>query len=330
MNRRTFLQNSSALSVASMFGFPGGARAEPLPETTRIRLVASPAICLAPQFVAEPLLRLEGFTEIEYVKINAAVPWVPLASGDADISMDSIWTHIVRVDAGDPLVALAGMHLGCYELFGTQRINALRDLKGKSIPVGKLGSPEHLFFSVLLAYVGLDPNQDIRWLERTTDESVKLLAEEKVDAVLAFPPLGQELRARGIGRLIVDTTVDRPWMDHFCCMLVANRAFMRSHPIATRRTLRALLKAADLCRRDPAGVARLMVEKGFAAREDYARQTLQDVTFTAWRTHDPEDTVRFMSLRLRETGFIKGSPRKIIADGTDWRFLNELKKELKT
>ena len=27
---------------------------------------------------------------------------------------------------------------------------------------------------------------------------------------------------------------------------------------------------------------------------------------------------------------IKSTPQKIIADGTDWRFLNELKRELKT
>jgi len=48
-----------------------------------------------------------------------------------------------------------------------------------------------------------------------------------------------------------------------------------------------------------------------------------------WREYDPEDTVRFYALRLRELGMIKSSPQKIIADGTDWRFLNELKRELK-
>jgi len=34
-------------------------------------------------------------------------------------------------------------------------------------------------------------------------------------------------------------------------------------------------------------------------------------------------------LRLREAGMIKSSPQKIIAQGTDWRFWNELRKELK-
>jgi hypothetical protein len=45
--------------------------------------------------------------------------------------------------------------------------------------------------------------------------------------------------------------------------------------------------------------------------------------------YDPEDTIRFYALRLREAGIIKSKPQKIIADGTDWRFLNEVKRELK-
>ncbi len=43
----------------------------------------------------------------------------------------------------------------------------------------------------------------------------------------------------------------------------------------------------------------------------------------------PESSVRFYALRMRETGMIKSSPQGIIAAGTDWRFLDELKRELK-
>ena len=52
-------------------------------------------------------------------------------------------------------------------------------------------------------------------------------------------------------------------------------------------------------------------------------------SYNKWREFDPEDTIRFYALRMREAGLIKASPQKIIADGTDWRFLNELKRELK-
>jgi NitT/TauT family transport system substrate-binding protein len=51
--------------------------------------------------------------------------------------------------------------------------------------------------------------------------------------------------------------------------------------------------------------------------------------YNRWRDLSPEHTVRFYALRLKEAGLIKSSPQKLIAEGTDWRFLNELKRELK-
>jgi NitT/TauT family transport system substrate-binding protein len=113
-------------------------------------------------------------------------------------------------------------------------------------------------------------------------------------------------------------------------MLAGNRAFVRKYPLATKAVLRAILKAADLCVSEPARAAQRLVDGGYTPRYDYALQTLNEVPYDKWREYDPEDTVRFYALRLREVGMIKSSPQKIIADGTDWRFLNKLKRELKT
>jgi NitT/TauT family transport system substrate-binding protein len=33
---------------------------------------------------------------------------------------------------------------------------------------------------------------------------------------------------------------------------------------------------------------------------------------------------------MHDAGMIKSDPNKIITEGTDWRFLNEIKRELKT
>src|SRR5215813_11462254 len=97
----------------------------------------------------------------------------------------------------------------------------------------------------------------------------------------------------------------------------------------SKRVLRAILKTTDLCASDPARAARMLVDSGFTPRYDYALQTLRDNPYDKWREYDPEDTLRFYALRMREAGFVKSSPQKIIADGTDWRFLDELKRELK-
>ncbi|MGH7325197.1 MAG: ABC transporter substrate-binding protein [Candidatus Rokuibacteriota bacterium] len=331
IHRRRFVSSLVAGATASLAGVrPGRASAEPLPETRRIRLVRIPSICRAPQYVADELLRGEGFTDVEYVpKAGGGASVMALAVGEADISMNYIGPVILRVDAGDPLVVLAGIHIGCFELFGTDRVRSIRDLKGKTVAVIELGGSEYVFLTSMAAYVGLDPRKDIHFVAHPVAESIQLLAERKIDAFLGFPPVPQELRARKIGHSVVNSTVDRPWSQYFCCLATANREFVRRHPVATKRALRALLKANSICALEPDRVARHLVDHGFTERYDYALQTLKDIPYSRWRDYHPEDTFRFYALRLHEAGMIKSNPNKLIAQGTDWRFLNELKKELK-
>ena len=93
--------------------------------------------------------------------------------------------------------------------------------------------------------------------------------------------------------------------------------------------LRAILKATDLCAAEPSAAAQQLVDGGFRQRYDYALQTLTELPYDRWREFDPEDSMRFYALRLHEVGMIKSSPNTLLAEGTDWRFLNELKRELK-
>jgi NitT/TauT family transport system substrate-binding protein len=83
-------------------------------------------------------------------------------------------------------------------------------------------------------------------------------------------------------------------------------------------------------RRRPAVVAILLLHACGQSRGCLALQTLKELPYNKWRQYNPEDTIRFYSLRLREAGMIKSSPNKIIADGVDLRFFNELKRELKS
>ncbi len=335
-SRREFLGGLTLAGTAGLLGLgaePVGA--EPPPETTAIRLVKIPGVCIAPEYVAEELLRSEGFSEVRYVR-REGPPIVEiqraLASGDADINMNFAALGIMALDRGDPVVILAGVHIGCFELFGTDRVHAIRDLKGKTVALAGLGagSTQHVYLGLMAAYVGLDPGKDINWVTHPFPESARLLAQGKVDAFLGFPPEPQELRARRIGHVVVNSAVDRPWSQYFCCVVLANREFVRKHPVAAKRALRAILKATDLCALEPDRAARILVDKGYTQTYEYALQTMKnDVPYNKWRAYDPEDAIRFWALRLHEAGMIKSSPQKIIAQGTDWRFLNELKKELK-
>ena len=336
-SRRRFLGGLTLTGTAGLLGLhPRLVAAVPPPETTRVRVVHGPAVCEAPSLVAEELLRGEGFTEVQYVmKIGGTPYYKAVASGEGDFLLSFAASILPRMDVDDPLLFLAGVHGGCLEIFGTQRIRSIRDLKGKTVAVVELGSPQYILLASMLAYVGIDPRSEINWVIRPYTEQGRLLAEEQIDAFLAFPPFAQELRAKHIGHVLVDTTTDRPWSQYFCCMVVGNREFVRKHPSATKRALRAILKATDICASEPERVARLIVDKA-AGRStppppnyDYVLQTMREIPYSQWREYDAEDTVRFFALRLHEVGLIKSPPQKIITQGTDWRFFNELKKELK-
>jgi NitT/TauT family transport system substrate-binding protein len=305
--------------------------AELAPEITNIRLLRTSSVCWAPQYMAEELLRAEGFTEVQYAAIaDADLIAKALAADRADISMQFVAPNLVRFEAGDPIVFLAGGHVGCIELRGTDKVQSARDLKGKTVAVpGGTTGPAYMFVASMATYVGLDPRRDIKWVAHSPEEAQQQLIEGKVDAVLAFPPMAQEMRAKKIGRSIVSTTTDRPWSQYFCCVITGRQEFVRKYPVATKRALRAILKTADLCAAEPERIARSLVERKFVTPYDYTLQAMRDLPYGKWREYDPEDTIRFYALRLHEAGLIKSSPQKIIAQSTDWRFLNELKKELK-
>ena len=327
ITRRDFLRLTAGTMTGALGVFPARAAAEPALETTMITLNQIPGICVAPQYVAEELLRSEGFADVRYAKFGTAGIYKALASGEVDLSMAFVAPFITQLDAGAAIVLIGGVHAGCFELFGTEGVRSIRDLKGRTVAIPELGSPHHVFTASMAAHVGLNPVRDINFVIQPAEKSAQLLQDKKVDALMGFPPVPQELRAKKIGHVIVSSGADRPWSQYFCCIVGANQPFVHKHPVATKRALRAILKAANLCSLEPARAARLIADRGY--RYEYAFQTMKEIPYGRWREYDPEDTVRFYALRLHEAGMIKSSPQKIIAKGTDWRFFNELKKELK-
>jgi len=331
ITRRAFLRTTGAAGAGAFVA----ARAQHLgaatvPETTKLTLVNTTSLCAAPQYIAEELLRGEGFDGVRNLKLpGGAAVYKSLGTGEGDIAMAFAAPFLIQVDAGDPIVMLAGVHPGCFELFGNDRVRTIKDLKGKTVAVLGLGGGQHVFVASMASYVGLDPRRDINFVTHTAVDSMRLLGEGKIDAYLGFPPDPQELRAKKIGHVVVNSAVDRPWSQYFCCIIAGNREFVRKYPVATKLAVRAILKSADLCAAEPARAARMIVDRGFVERYDHAFETIRGLPYTRWREYDPEDTVRFYALRLHEAGMVKSSPQKLIAQGTDWRILNDLKRELK-
>lgn len=318
--RRAFLGRATALGAASLLGLPR-THAEPAPEVTRVRLIHNPTMCMAPQYLAEELLRLEGFAQVEYIEQGNSDPDPSdlVASDRADFTMDGATALVPKLDRGQELVVLAGIHGGCFELFAHDHVRGVSDLKDRRIAVWQIGGADQVYLATIMAYVGLNPRTDVKWIaEERFEGPMNQFIAGNTDAFLAFPPQPQMLRGQQMGRVILDTVNDKPWSQYFCCMLAGNRGFVRRHPVATKRVLRAMLRASSLCASDPEYVARYMVAKGYEETYQIAIQVMHDLHFDAWRNFDPEATLRFFALRLREVGIIRSNPMQIIERGADF------------
>jgi NitT/TauT family transport system substrate-binding protein len=320
--------------TAALIGLrPEISSAEPPPETTTLRWRQLRASCWVPQIVAEDLLRKEGFKDIQYIKYEN--PLAPdkedINVGKIDMTLDFTGRHVRDVVPGNPSVFIAGLHAGCYSLLGSDKITSISDLKGKKVWAWtNLHAGPVLFFKSMLAYVGLDPEKDVEYVVVPMKEAVELFKRGEIDAFMSFPPGPQKLKTQGIGKVIVDTNVDRPWSQYFCCCVLANRDYITKYPVATKRALRAVLMANDIVAKQPEMAARLLVERGLkpAGDEKYLAQAFREIPYEKWRHYNPEDTIRFYGLRLHELGMTPYTPNDIISKNTDWRFLKQLKKEL--
>jgi NitT/TauT family transport system substrate-binding protein len=306
---------------------------EPPPETTTLRLRVWKPACWAPVHVAEPLLREEGFTDIQYMMMAPGPKTVKKWQDDA-VDMSPIFSamEMYQVEKNKhPIVYLSGLHVGCYALVSSKKINSVLDLKGKNIWAGSVenGGP-HIFFKSIVAFVGLDPVKDFNYTWVKKDEGMKLFHDGKIDAFMSFPPGPQELMDKGVGKLLVDTNVDKPWSQYFCCMMAGRRDFVKKNPIATKRALRAILKANDIVANDPEHTLKVLMEKQIWKKKEtkYILQAIKEIPYGKWRDYNPEETIRFYALRLRDVGLIKTPPEEFIEKYTDWSILESLKQEL--
>jgi NitT/TauT family transport system substrate-binding protein len=147
--RRRFLTTVSMAGAASLVCPPRALGAEGALETTSVRL-GKGSLCSAPAELAEELLRAEGFTNVLYPDMPSSTAATGQAIGrwDVDFSQGYASQLIPAIEAGEPITLLAGIHVGCIELFGNEGIRGVADLKGKSVGVQALGSTPHVLLTL--------------------------------------------------------------------------------------------------------------------------------------------------------------------------------------
>jgi NitT/TauT family transport system substrate-binding protein len=133
-NRRDFLASASAAAAVDALGARTPRADDGPPEVTTIRRRRDPSICVAPWYIAEDLLRAEGFSDIQYVPVQSGAAYSQMIGrGELDFALPSAQTVVSLLDAGVPITALAGVHAGCFELFAHEPIRTISDLNGEKV-----------------------------------------------------------------------------------------------------------------------------------------------------------------------------------------------------
>ena len=237
---------------------------------------------------------------------------VMIGRGEADFTSTFAASVILPIDAGEPITALAGIHPGCYELFAHERVQTIVRSEGQDAWPYRRSAPARTSTSACMAkpMSGSIPQRDIEWVTGP-GTPMELFAAGEVDAFLGFPPEPQELRAREIGQVILNTG-DRPAVVAVLLLHAARQprtssATIRWRPSAccapSSRPTDYLRRRAEP-RRATAGRPRLRRPARLRAADP------DEVPFSAWREYDPEDTLRFYALRLHEAGMITSSPTR--------------------
>jgi NitT/TauT family transport system substrate-binding protein len=282
---------------------------------------------------AREFLHEEGFTDVEYsIQESRYAFWSSsLAEGRVDMAIAFAPDIIYGVDQGLPLVMLGAAHVACYEVYAREDIPTVGDLRGRRVGVvARDAQPgDFAFASSFFQYIGMKPGVDVELVGIDPGGlSGGVFDSGTIDAIFAYPPAAYSIKAANAGHVLVDSHTDTPWDQELCCFIVTNRAFYEAKPIAARRALRAVLRAIDYANAEPDAAAQRLFDESWVRPLIYAQRAMQQVPYNVWRTHEPEDSLRFFALRLGEAGLIGSTPEEIIETGTDFSHFQELKEEM--
>jgi NitT/TauT family transport system substrate-binding protein len=224
--------------------------------------------CEAPIFsaVENGFFKEEGL-DVEMVKCEWANYKDVLALGGFDITHHLVMYFLKPIEQGLDVKFTGGIHRGCLRVQASVngKINAITDLRGKTIGVPGMGTPPFIFANRVLGARGIDPSKEINWRVFPAGELGLALDKGEIDAIADSEPIGSLLIAEGKVKNIADQAKDAPYKDEYCCAVIVNGKFLRANPKAAAAATRALLKGAKWVEANPAAAARLSVEKGYLA-----------------------------------------------------------------
>lgn len=309
---------------------PASASPSPLPppESTTIRLGIG--ACDLPIFAAERNLRDEGFTDVQFSD-SPAVP--ALTGGKADLVTMFVTTLAVNVEAGTPLLGLGGLHTGCAQVWAPLGVATMKDLVGRTVVVRSKAPTDntYAYIAIGLKNAGVDPSS-VNFVVQPDADLTKMFLDGKSDALFlaAQNTFAFQTNPGNKGHVVLDQAMEAPWSQEVCCVLTTTTDWAKANPVAAKRALRAIYRAADSIPMDRADLAKVATDSGlFGGAKNVAvvRGAANMVPYD-WRNYDLAESTRFHAKLLNQVGLSKMTPDEAVTRATDLLFSQQLRREI--
>ena len=303
----------------------------PHPETKTIRLALAP--CDTPLMIAERYLQEEGFTDVQF---GVAPSVAALTDGKADLVITYPPWLTSAAEGGKAVIAIGPLHPGCLELWAPTNVATLKDMRGRTVVVRAKtpDDPTYPYMAIGLKNAGVDPSE-VNFVVQPDANLTQLFLGGKSDLLfLATTPLvAFKSNPANVAKfhVVLDQAMEAPWSQQNCCFLTVTTDWLRANPVAAKRALRAVYRAADSLPKDRADAAKIATDKGLfggAANVELVRGAANMVPYD-WRKYDIAESMRFHGKLLNAVGLLKLTPGEIVTKATDPRFAKELATELK-
>lgn len=232
----------------------------------KVRIGYSGGACEAFLFSAyeKGLFKAEGL-DVELVKVDFETLKEALATGKIDASSGMVMKWVKPFEQGVDAAFTSGIHTGCIQLLVKpgSNIKSISDLRGKVIANNGMGDGPMIFVSRALAQEGIDFKKDVQWKAYPAPELEGVLDRGEADAITLSDPIAQLIIEKGKAVKLLNTTVDAPYNQEYCCMATVSGKLLREDPKTAAAISRGMMKGAEWVQAHQDEAAQLIIEKKY-------------------------------------------------------------------
>jgi NitT/TauT family transport system substrate-binding protein len=277
----------------------------------------------APIWVAgeAQLFQKNGITA-EVLYLESALVRTALIAGDIVMGgMSGTTMAAPRLQGADPIIIASFLNSLQYRLVVRPEIKTPAQLKGKRIGVAGFGLGAHRGAQIMVAKLGLNPDNDVVMLQIGGDPTrLSALLSGTIDASVFNPPLYKRAVEAGMRVL---ANIEEMGFPVQASALVTTEQFVRKNPDLMRRAMRSIIESIYVIKSNPE-LTKRAIRKYMRFKDDRdtdeAYQIMRDVT-----PRKPYPTVEGIKtvldeLALKVPAARTAQPREFM----DTRFIEEL------